>query len=193
MTETHERDALVARLAYEAAVKRLERQELKLNEIRKRTTTLLGAAAIAVSFLANATLTDRSSDLSAFTFVGLAAAAVAGFFSIRILLPARPPKLGSEAAASGDGWKFSPNTSEFISVYYEGDYESEDGRPGRPHSLEETHAGLAAQMAAWHARNDKGLGRLYRWFLWAAVAVGIGMTAWTIDLLFIFERVNGGS
>ncbi len=188
MVETPQRDALVAKLAYEAAVNRLERQETKLNEIRKRTTTLLGAAAIAISFLANATLTERSSDLSAFTFVGLAAAAIAGFYSIRILLPARPPKLGSEAGTSGAGWKFSPNTDEFIKFYYEGDYESEDGRPGRPHSLEETHAGLAVQMAAWHARNDKGLGNFYRWFLWAAVAVGLGMAAWTVDLPFIFER-----
>lgn len=177
----------MAKLAYTLAVARLERQEGKLHEIRTRTTTLLGAMAIAVSFLANATLTDRSSDLSVFSYIGFAAAVVAGFFSIRILLPARPGKSEPNVKGSRRGWKFSYKTSELISVYYEGDYESQDGQSGQPHSLEATHAGLAAQMSTWHTRNDDGLKKLYRWFSWAAVALGIGMAAWTIDLIFFFK------
>ena len=107
------------------------------------------------------------------------------------MLPTRAKKLGSEEATASHGWKFSPNTEEFVKYYYKGDYESEDGTPGKPHTLEQTHAGLASQMATWHTRNDRALGKLYRLFLWAAVAVAIGLVTWTIDLVFAFEGAGG--
>lgn len=188
MEEKREKDPRVAKLAYQVATKRLKRQEVKLAEIRQRTTTLVGATAIAMSFLANAVLGDHMSDLSVFSYVGLAAAGVAAFCSIKILLPTRARKLESETDDSGHGWKFSPNVEHFIDYYYKGDYVSEEGgKAGQPHTLAQTQADLVLRMAGWHKRNNEALNKLYDWFLWASVAVGVCLVAWVIDLVFIIE------
>jgi len=185
--EKRETDPRVAKLAYKVATHRLKRQEAKLAEIRQRTTTLVGATAIAMSFLANAALANRESDLSVFTYVGFAAAGVAAFCSLKILLPTRAQKLESETDDSGHGWRFSPNMEHFIEYYYEGNYVSEAGKEGQPHTLAQTQADLALRMAGWHKRNNEALNKLYDWFFRASVAVGVCLVAWVIDLVLILE------
>lgn len=183
------RDPAVAKLAYETALSRIVRQEAKLDEFRRRATGLLGVAAVMVTFFAGATISDRGSGFSAFTFVGLLATCVAVALGLSVHFPMRAPPAREEGRRAG--WIFGPKLGDLVESFYEGNYESRDGRKGRPHTLEETHAALARQMAAWHKRNEAGFRRLHRRFSGAVVALGVGLAAWLTDLLWFYERAEG--
>jgi hypothetical protein len=72
------------RLAYDAALRSLDRQEQLLNELRARTGILVAAASLAVPFLARPALEDANLPL---LIAGLASFACSVGASLYVLLP----------------------------------------------------------------------------------------------------------
>jgi hypothetical protein len=79
-------ETTVQRLAYEAALRALDRQERLAEELRSRTAILLGAASVATSFLGPAAI-DRGSPAVVAVAVGTFAIVIAA--SLVVLLPSR--------------------------------------------------------------------------------------------------------
>jgi hypothetical protein len=75
------------RLAYEAALRSLDKQEGSVGELRARTSTLLAASSLAVSFLGQKALGNP--DSSALAFAALVAFVISVAASIFVLLPKR--------------------------------------------------------------------------------------------------------
>lgn len=73
------------RLAYEAALRSLDKQEGLLDELRARTNTLLAVSALAASVLGQGAF--RGADSKALTITALAAFAVSVAASVFVLLP----------------------------------------------------------------------------------------------------------
>ena len=73
------------RLAYEAALRGLDKQESLLDEMRTRANTLLAVSSLAVSVLGQEAF--RSANSKALTVVALAAFAVSVAASVFVLLP----------------------------------------------------------------------------------------------------------
>jgi len=78
-------EAEFERLAYDAAVRALDKQERLLEELRARTGTLLAASAVAASFLGRAAFADPPSDLVA--VLALIAFVVSIGASVYVLTP----------------------------------------------------------------------------------------------------------
>lgn len=75
------------RLAYEAALRSLDKQEGLLDELRTRTNTLLAVSALAASVLGQEAF--RGADSKVLTIMALAAFAVSVAGSVFVLLPKR--------------------------------------------------------------------------------------------------------
>jgi hypothetical protein len=86
------------RLAYDIALRSLERQERGLEELRARTGVLLGAASLAVSFLGAEAFGD--SPPAVLTILALASFIVAVGASVYILLPSRSLSFGHGGRAT---------------------------------------------------------------------------------------------
>jgi hypothetical protein len=74
----------LAEIAYEASLRRLDKQERLLDELRARTGLLLAAASLAASFLGRPAL---DAEPVAFAFLALAAFATSMAASLFVLMP----------------------------------------------------------------------------------------------------------
>jgi hypothetical protein len=133
------------RIAYELAVRALDKQEKVLEELRARTGILLGASSLVVSLLGGAALDGPRSIL--LLAVALAAFVISLGASLFILLPR-------------EGFVFSLNGPEA----YEGLYEFRD-------DLAELHRHLAYDLQSFRDRNDLRLKPVRRAFGVAAYAL----------------------
>jgi len=73
------------KLAYEAALRSLDKQERVLEELRARTGVLLGASSLAAAFLGQSACGDP--EPLVFAVIALAAFVVSIFTSVYILIP----------------------------------------------------------------------------------------------------------
>lgn len=136
------------RLAYEAALRGLDKQEELLRELRARTGILLAASSLAASFLGREALDQVDSlALAIVATAALVAFAVSIGGSIYILLPKRD-------------LYFSPSGS----VLYEQLYEVRD-------DLAEVYRRLAYELDRGWDRNEQKLDRLFAAFRIAAIAL----------------------
>jgi hypothetical protein len=134
---------LLEQIAYEAALRALDKQEAVVADVRARTGVLLGAASIATSFLAQAT-TSRVFFVSALaSFVVLVAA------SVRVLLPS--PRF--EFALRG--------SVVYVRLF------------GTRHDAEEIYRELLYEVDALWKRNDSGLRPLLRSYRLAGLALTV--------------------
>jgi len=162
-------DPDVARLAYQAATSRVAGQRSTVDELRSRASGLLGASAIATSFLAGFALDNREDDLTFFALVGFVAPVIT---VILLLLVLRPT----------DKWRFGHDPERLLSYYYEGQF---SGSEGRPLPLEAMHVFATQDMSKWIAENKKKLNRYFHLFQMAVIAVGLTVLAWLADLYVI--------
>jgi hypothetical protein len=126
----------LARLAYEAALRRLDKQEESLREIRARTGMILAASSLGASFLGRPALDAEPSLL----LLALLTFGVSVGASLYVLLPKK------ELAFAFIG-----------SRAYEELYEFRD-------DMEEAHRRLANELDRFWDANDSALQRLFRWF-----------------------------
>jgi hypothetical protein len=136
----------LARLAYEASLRRLDKQEQSLTEIRARTGLLLAAASLAASFLGRPAV---EADPIVLAVLALAAFAVTIWASLYVLMPKR----NLVFALVG-------------SHVYEELYEFRD-------DLDEVHRRLAYDLDRFWEANDRTLQRLLWGFRTAAAALGV--------------------
>lgn len=138
-------DASFARLAYDAAVAGLEKQEHVLDELRSRTGLLLAASSLSASFLGPTALDHGQPVLLA---GALAAFAVSIGGSIYVLIP-----------------RSAFTFSVFGSTMYEELFEFRD-------DLDEVYRRLAYDLDGFWEANDAAMQPLFSWFRRAAVALG---------------------
>ena len=150
-------DPAVYALAFDEAQRGLARQEASLDELRSRTGTLVGAAAVAVSFLGASAASGGFSlagQLGIVAFIALATLAVV------ILLPFR-------------GWVFDDEVGALFSTYIEAD---------DPADIVEMHRDLALHHAAHIGHNEILLSRLYWAFRVAAGLLVLQVLLMLVDL-----------
>lgn len=135
------------RLAYEASLRALDKQERLLEELRARTGILLAASSLAASFLGREAFDDSGSTV--FVVLALAAFAVSIAASVYILMPKR----NLVFSQSGPG-------------LYEGLYALRE-------DLAEVHRRLAYDLYRFWEGNDAKMRNLFGAYRVAAVALVI--------------------
>ncbi len=133
------------RLAFEAALRALDKQERGLEELRARTGVLLGASSLAAAFLGQSAFGDP--DPASFAVVALVAFVVSILTSVYILMPQR-----------------NLIFAEVGSGLYEGLYAVRD-------DMEEVYRRLAYQLDQFWEANDSTILRLSRAYATAALAL----------------------
>ena len=130
------------RLAFDAALRALDKQESVLDELRSRTGVLLAASALAASFLGRDAFRDPSPLLAAVALAAFVASMVA---CVYILVPRRGKFVFS---ISGP-------------VLYEGLYDERE-------DLGEVHRRLAYALQGFWDDNDENLQPLFRAYRFGA-------------------------
>lgn len=161
-TITAAKEPAFERLAYEAALRALDKQERLIDELRSRTGLLLAAASLAASFLGREAFAGHPRR-------GLAVLALAAFLlavgaSVQVLLPKAEKFLFAMVGAG----------------LYEGLYEFKD-------DLGEVYRRLAYDLDRFWDANDIELQRLFRSFRVAAGALSaeiVILIAMVSDSLF---------
>jgi len=133
------------RLAYEAALRALDKQEGLLEELRARTGILLAASSLAASFLGRDAFQDPGS--TAVAILALAAFVVSVAASVYILMPKRELLFSQSGPA-----------------LYEGLYSVRDDAP-------EIHRRLAYELYRFWESNDQRMRNLFRAYRIAAGAL----------------------
>lgn len=146
------------KLAYDEAVRALQQQQSRLDNLRTRAGILLSAAAIATSFLGGKALEGRTPTAWGWAAVGmfLALSAVA----LSILWP-------------WDEWRFAVGIRELIQDYIES---------AEPLPTTAIHRDLALHMEDSYFENEVGLKRLIWSFRIASVLLSAEVIAWIIDI-----------
>jgi hypothetical protein len=139
------------RLAYEAGLRALDKQEGVLDELRNRTGVLLAASALAASFLGREAFRDPAPGLAVVALSGFMVAIAASVF---ILVPRR------------DRFVFSLSGP----ALYEGLYDLR-------HDLADVHRRLAYDLLGFWERNDDNLQPLFRAYRIAAAALVVQILA----------------
>jgi hypothetical protein len=134
------------RLAYETALRTLDKQEGLLNEIRARTGALLAAASLAASFLGRPAFDAGNRWLLVAALVAFAVAAGAALY---VLMPKRDLVFTSSGSA-----------------VFEALYAFKDDMP-------EVHRRLAYDFDRFWDENDRVLAPLFLWFRRAGVALAL--------------------
>lgn len=150
------------RLAYEAALRALDKQERLIEELRSRTGLLLAAASLAASFLGREAFAEHPKR-------GLAVLALVAFL----------------LAVGASVYVLLPKTGKFIFAMvgaglYEGLYELRD-------DLGEVYRRLAYDLDRFWDDNDVELQKLFRAFRFAAVGLSaeiVILIAMVSDTLF---------
>jgi hypothetical protein len=135
----------LAQIAYESSLRRLDKQEQSLTEIRSRTGLLLAVASLAASFVGRAALAGPL----ILAVPALTAFAVTIAASLYVLAPT--PDLHFAVAGS---------------QLYESAYELRD-------DIADVHKRLAYQLDGFWQANDRALERVRRSFRVAAWALGM--------------------
>ncbi|HEX9682410.1 MAG TPA: hypothetical protein VGA13_04965 [Acidimicrobiales bacterium] len=123
------------RLLYESALRGVDRQATRLEEIRGRATSLFGAAAIAGGFLA-AEVFGPEADLTPFAWIGAGAFAMTGCLLGVVLWPWK--------------WRFVVKQNQVRELVEQGE------------STATMYYSLAASYEGCHAANEPSLLRLSR-------------------------------
>jgi len=135
----------LARLAYEASLRRLDKQEASLSELRSRTGLLLAASSLAASFLGRPALDAEPFFLAVVAFAAFAISIAA---SLYVLLPQK-------------AFVFSLVGSNV----YEELYEFRD-------DLSEVRRRLAYDLDRFWEANDRAMQAVFRAFRVATAALG---------------------
>jgi hypothetical protein len=135
----------LARLAFEASVRSLDKQERLLDELRARTGLLLAASSLAISFVGRPVFQEADTLV---LVLGLLAFAISIAASVYVLLP-KPAKF----VFSLEG-----------SAVFEQLYEFRDEMP-------EVYRRLTYDLDRFWEENDDVMTRLFRWFQVAAAAL----------------------
>ena len=146
-------------LAYKEALRAIESQERKVNELRSRTGILLTGASIVTSLLGATAL--EAGDLGALGSVALAAFVLVVVCCILIVLPRRK------------SWRFSLGATVLIEDWVD------EPRSG---DLAAMTRFVATTLEGNYRKNEVLLERLYTWFTAAAVLLGGEVLAWTLKL-----------
>jgi hypothetical protein len=133
------------KLAYDEALRALDKQERLLEELRARTGMLLAASSLAVSFLGPSALLHPSS--KGLALLALAAFALTLGASLFVLIPKRSLTF----ASAGTG-------------IYEGFYAIRE-------DMAEVHRRLAYELHAYWKANEEEIASLGRAFTFAAAAL----------------------
>ena len=146
------------KLAYDEAVRALQQQQSRLDNLRTRAGILLSAAAIATSFLGGKALEGRAPTAWGWAAVGMFLA-LSGV-TLLILWPRVE-------------WKFAVGIRELIHDYIESD---------EPLPITTIHRDLALHMEDSYFDNERGLNRLIWSFRIASVLLSAEVIAWIIDI-----------
>jgi hypothetical protein len=138
-------DNELARLAFEASVRSLDKQERLLDELRARTGLLLAASSLAISFVGRPVFQEADTIV---LVLGLVAFAISIAASVYVLVP-KPAK-----------FVFSLEGSAVFEQLYEF---RED--------MSEVYRRLTYDLDRFWEENDDVMTRLFRWFQVAAVAL----------------------
>jgi hypothetical protein len=147
--------ATIAEAAYDLALRAIEQQERRLNELRSRGGTLVAAASIAASVLgAQAVRTGRLELVAALAIVAYVGCVLATLY---VLLPHR------------------------LVLEFRGSVLFEAARETGA-TDEEALRTAAEWIEDFHEVNRDELARLGRWYSAAVVAVGVEIVLWTISV-----------
>jgi hypothetical protein len=146
----------LALLAYELSQRMLAQQEMRLDELRARTGTLLAASSVATSFLGPRAIDRNGVDTLAFLALTAFAVSVIGSVSILILNPrlvfgVRGTRLFKEERA-------------------------------REESIADVHRRLGYWLELFFDQNQATVDRLFLVYQLAAVAVLAEVILWTIKI-----------
>jgi hypothetical protein len=148
-------------LAFDAAVRALDKQEAVLEEIRARTGALVASSAVVTAFLGNDALKQSQSWLAVFAIAAFVGTILASAF---ILVP-RKDKFGFSMSAS---------------VLYERHF-------ARKHQLDEVYRSLAYQLERAWKSNDRAIQPLF----WAFRIGAIGLIVEVVSLALITTGTMG--
>jgi hypothetical protein len=135
----------LARLAFEASLRSLDKQERLLDELRARTGLLLAASSLAISFVGRPVFQEADTLV---LVLGLLAFAISIAASVYVLVP-KPAKF----VFSLEG-----------SAVFEQLYEFRD-------DMSEVYRRLTYDLDRFWEENDDVMTQLFRWFQVAAVAL----------------------
>jgi hypothetical protein len=147
-------------MAYEQAQKALEQQERQVDELRQRTGTLLGAAALAASFFGTAALGRDGAALPVvLAGVALAATLLSGLYVLY------PHKLvfATDARRLYDAFKLDQGDPERLRLR------------------------LAFGLRDTREQNGRRVDRLARWLAFSSVALVVQIACWTWALALLWR------
>jgi hypothetical protein len=145
-------------LAFSEGVRALSEQQAVIDSFRTRSGLLLSGAAIATSFLGQASLDQGT---TAITWVAIGLFLLLGASVIAILWPR-------------DDWEYTVRPEPLIADYIE--------HP-EPLALAEIHRDLALHMDRSYLRNRGQLLRLVWLFRIASILLIVEVVAWVVDLI----------
>lgn len=145
-------------LIYEEAQKELERQALRLDEVRGRAGAILTAASISSALLGTTVVIDVRDERSVVASVAIGAFAVLGLLTAYVLFPRRD-------------WYFGHNVLALIGTADADDYD-----------LPSFQRELACQTYDLAVANEAQLKWLYRAIGSAAVMLVVEVIAWLVEL-----------
>ena len=146
----------VGEAAYDLALRAIEQQERRLNELRSRTGTLIAAASVAASFLGSqAAKVDRLDAAGGLAIVGYLVCVVAALY---VLLPHR---LVLEFRGSA-----MLNVADAVAGA----------------SVEEVLRAASGWIERFHEGNRDELQRMARWYTVACAGLGAEIVLWTVSL-----------
>ena len=146
----------IAEAAYELALRAIDQQERRLNELRSRTGTLIAAASVAASFLG--AQAARSSDLDLAGGLAVVGYLVCVGAALYVLLPHR---LVLEFRGSA-----------LLNAVAEVDHVT----------VEEALRAASGWIERFHERNRGELQHLSRWFTVACAGLGFEIVLWIVSL-----------
>lgn len=170
MTETakiRNTDARTYELVFGEARSSLTRQEAAVDELRSRTSWLIGAVALISSFLGSVALDDGR--------VGCFGVAAAVSFVVGIVL--------SSIVMWPWHWTFALGADELLDEFVE--------NKTRPATIAEVHREVALQLEDYVTGNGRALRRLYWVFAGLIVTIGLQVAFWLLELALNPNPVPG--
>lgn len=145
----------LAEAAYALALRAIEQQERRLDELRSRAGTLIAAASVAASLLASRAAAGKP---DAIGIAALVAYLLCVGFALLVLLPHR------------------------LVLEFRGSSMLRAASAVERASVEEVLRAAALWIERFHQRNRAELDRVTRQYTLACAALGVEMVLWTVDL-----------
>lgn len=152
----------LSELAYQSALRSIDLQERAVEQLRTRTGTLLAATALTASFLGAETIRHRGG-LDTLGLLALIALVVSIGACIYILVPKQ-------------GFVFSLSATLMHRALHE-----------RAEDMDATFLQVAYQLDRYWNSNQAVIDRLGRYFLVAAIALGVELVLWSAALADILS------